>query len=296
MGNLKDKMVSGRKRILAVGATGAGKSAQAWTLPGRKFGYVFDPNTLSTWKGLADQLGIEPPDIDAEEFYPDILNLDSTLKGFRTGSKSDKPEDIGRTKKQAEPTVYLDFVEDINRRVDEGFFEPYDWLLFDGLTFLSKAVMARNMYINDHYGHIEDLADYRVVGSKISDVFTSLSTLDINIYMTAHWSSFQDEKTKKIEVQINAPGSSRRMLPLVFTDIWLCGRDEKDYVVRTVPDPRGLQDLRCSIVGLKDIEDVTIDDFSKAEEFGIGAILTEHGWMPKTTSAVKGTASSKKRK
>jgi hypothetical protein len=295
VGNLKDKMVSGRKRILAVGATGTGKSIQAWTLPGRKFEYVFDPNTMAALKGVSDQLGIEPPDIEAEEFYPDIINLDTTLKGFRTGSKGDKPEDVGRARKEVEPIVYMDFIADINRRVDEGFFSDFDWLIFDSLTFLSKAVMARNMYINDHYGGIEDLADYRVVGSKLTEVFTSLSTLDVNIYMTAHWSSFQDEKTKKIEVQINAPGSSRRMLPLVFTDIWQTVRLDDGYGVRTIPDPRGLQDLRSSIMGLKEIEDVTIDDFSKAEEFGIGAILTEHGWKPKGSSAPRGASRSKKK-
>jgi hypothetical protein len=295
VGNLKDKMVSGRKRILAVGATGTGKSIQAWTLPGRKFEYVFDPNTMAALKGVSDQLGIEPPDIEAEEFYPDIINLDTTLKGFRTGSKGDKPEDVGRARKEVEPIVYMDFIADINKRVDDGFFSDFDWLIFDSLTFLSKAVMARNMYINDHYGGIEDLADYRVVGSKLTEVFTSLSTLDVNIYMTAHWSSFQDEKTKKIEVQINAPGSSRRMLPLVFTDIWQTVRLDDGYGVRTIPDPRGLQDLRSSIMGLKEIEDVTIDDFSKAEEFGIGAILTEHGWKPKGFSAPTGASRSKKK-
>lgn len=296
MGNLKDKLLSPYKRILAVGATGTGKSVQPWTLPGRKFEYVFDPNTMAALKGIADQLGIDPPDIDAEEFYPDIMNLDTTLKGFRTGSKGDKPEDIGRTKKEAEPVVYMNFLEDINKRVDDNYFADYDWLIFDSLTFLSKAVMARNMWVNDHYGGIEDLADYRVVGSKLSEVFTSLSSLPINVYMTAHWSSFQDEKTKKIEVQINAPGSSRRMLPLVFTDIWQTIYLDDGYGVRTVPDPRGLQDLRCSLVGLKDIEDVTIDDFSKAEEFGIGAILTEHGWKPKGTSAPAGKTASKSKK
>jgi hypothetical protein len=182
VGNLKDKMVSGRKRILAVGATGTGKSIQAWTLPGRKFEYVFDPNTMAALKGVSDQLGIEPPDIEAEEFYPDIINLDTTLKGFRTGSKGDKPEDVGRARKEVEPIVYMDFIADINRRVDEGFFSDFDWLIFDSLTFLSKAVMARN-----------------------------------------------------------------------------------------------------------------IDDFSKAEEFGIGAILTEHGWKPKGSSAPRGASRSKKK-
>lgn len=295
MGNLDQMTVSPFKRILAVGATGTGKSAQAWTLPGRKYAYVFDPNTLATWKGVADQLGIASPDIEAEVFQPDLLEMDATLKGFRSGSKTDTPEMVGRTKKESEPMVYMDFIEHINQKVEDEYFKDFDWLIFDSLTFLNRATMNRNMFINDHYGHIEDLADYRVVGSKISELFTSLSGLSINIYMTAHWSSFQDEKTKKIETQINAPGSSRRMLPLVFTDIWQTLRDDEGYVIRTKPDPRGLQDLRSSIVGLEELEDVTIDDFSKAEEFGIGAILAKHNWSPKgATPAAKKTASRKK--
>lgn len=282
MPHVRDAKVSSFKRILAVGGTGTGKTTQLWTLPGRKFLYQFDPNTMASIKGLADQLKIEPPDIEFEAFEPDILQLDSTLKGFRKDAKDDNMSLIGRNKKDAEPTVYLDFVEDINKRVDEDYFRKNDisWLCFDSLTFLNRATMARNLYINDHYGFIEDLADYRVVGSKIAELFTSIVSLPINIYMTAHWQSYQDDKTKKIETKINAHGSSRTMLPLVFTEIFQTVREEikgqTTYSIRTRPDPRGLQDLRTSILGLEELEDVTIDDFSRAKEFGIGAILEEH--------------------
>lgn len=277
MPHVRDAVVSPYKRIIAVGATGTGKTTQMWSLPGRKFLYQFDPNTMASIKGVADQLHIEPPDIEFEAFEPDILEMDTMLKGFRKEAKDDDPRLIGRTKKQAEPTVYLDFCEDINRRVDEGYFKDFQWLCFDSLTFLNKATMARNLHVNDHYGFIEDLADYRVVGSKIAELFTSLASLPINIYMTAHWQSYQDEKTKKIETKINAHGSSRTMLPLIFTEVWQTLREEHKgkpaYVVRTRPDPRGLQDLRTSILGLEEIEDVTIDDFEKAEQQGFGALL-----------------------
>lgn len=287
MPHVRDAKVSTFKRVLAVGGTGTGKSTQMWTLPGKKFLYQFDPNTMSAIKGLADQLHIEPPDIEYEAFEPDILQMDSTLKGFRKDAKDDTPALIGRTKKEAEPIVYLDFVEDINRRVDEDYFKKneFDWLCFDSLTFLNRATMARNLYINDHYGFIEDLADYRVVGSKITELFSSISTLPINVYMTAHWQSFQDDKTKRIETKIQSHGSSRNMIPLIFTEIFQTVREEYKgqtaYAIRTRPDPRGLQDLRTSIVGLEELEDVTIDDFSRAQEYGIGAILTAHATKEK---------------
>lgn len=282
MPHVRDAKVPAFKRILAVGGTGTGKTTQLWTLPGRKFLYQFDPNTMASLIGLASQLNIEPPDIEFEAFEPDILQLDTTLKGFRKDAKDDNVSMIGRSKKDAEPTVYLDFIEDINKRVDEDYFKKNEisWLCFDSLTFLNRATMARNLFINDHYGFIEDLADYRVVGSKIAELFTSISSLPINVYMTAHWQSYQDDKTKKIETKINAHGSSRTMLPLVFTEIFQTLREEIKgetvYSIRTRPDPRGLQDLRTSILGLEELEDVTIDDFSRAQEYGIGAILTEH--------------------
>lgn len=280
MPHVRDAKTPAYKRILAVGGTGTGKTTQLWTLPGKKFLYQFDPNTMASIKGLADQLKIEPPDIEFEAFEPDILQLDSTLKGFRKDAKDDNPSMIGRKKADAEPTVYLDFIEDINNKVDDGYFKNFQWLCFDSLTFLNRATMARNLFINDHYGFIEDLADYRVVGSKIAELFTSIASLPINIYMTAHWQSYQDEKTKKIETKINAHGQSRTMLPLVFTEIFQTLREEYKgktaYTIRTRPDPRGLQDLRTSILGLEELEDVTIEDFSRAQEYGIGAILTEH--------------------
>lgn len=273
MPHLKDAVVSPFKRILSVGRTGTGKSTQMWTLPGKKFLYAFDPNCIPALKGIADQLHIEPPDIEVEMFLPDLLELDATLKKF---NKEGKDDPAGKEYKDREPTVYNDFLGDLNDRVEGGYFKDFNWLCFDGLTFITKSIMARNLFINAKTGDLEDRSDYRIVGNKVTEIFTSVASLPINIYMTGHLQIFQDEKTSKIETLLSAPGQSRNMLPLVFTDVWQCLRDDKGYVVRTRPDPRGLQDIRCSILGLDELEDVTIGDFAKAEQFGIGAILAEH--------------------
>ncbi len=250
-------------RIIMAGKTGSGKSAQIWTLPGKKFVYCFDPNTMPTIHGC--------PDCDVVEFMPDALELDATLKGFNKGAKDDKI----RTKR--EPTLYMRWIEHFNAFVDGELpykLSDYNWLVFDSLTFIAKAVMDRQLFINGRYGAIEDLADYRVVGSKLTDVFSSISGLPINVFCTAHLTEYQDELTKRIVTQLFLPGKARNMLPLSHTEVWLAEAAEGHYFIRTMPDKRGLQDIRTSIKGLKEVEDVTIKDFSKAQKFGIGALIS----------------------
>ena len=252
----------GNKKIMAVGMAGSGKTFQIRTLPGRKFVYVFDPNAVESLKGVEN--------IDYVEFYPQATELDATIKGFNKGAKSDNLPAASKR----EPTVYMDWVEDLNARVDAGFFDDYDWLCVDSLTLLYKAVMDRQLYINNRYGSIEDLADYRVVGSKISEVFRSVASLNLGMYFTAHYTSFQDDKTKKITTELYLPGQAKLQLPLLMTDIWLfqaaSNGTTKKWVVQTTPTRQSLQTIRCSKFGVEIEEDVTITATNKQ---GISRLL-----------------------
>lgn len=267
MPNAKDVDTPDRQKILLVGPTGSGKTTQIWTLPGKKFVYIFDPNALASLRGC---------DCDYEMFLPDTLELDATLKGFNKGASSDRLAASRR-----EPTTYLKWVEDLNKRVEDGFFEDYDWLCFDSGTLLQKSVFDRQLYINNRYGKVEDLADYRVVGSKLSDVFRSIAGLDINIYLTGHLRDFQDETTKKVTTELTLAGSAKSNIPLVMTNVWLArgASEEKEvkYEIQTRPGRRGLQTIRSSIPGLDFEEDVTIKNFKKPEEYGIGKLLENVG-------------------
>ena len=248
-------------RILMVGPTGSGKTAQIHTLPGRKFAYIFDPNSLQTLRGL---------DLDYEEFMPEMVEMDATLKGFNKGARDDTPA----TKR--EPTLYNRWVEHLNDFEESGEITEYDWMIFDSLTFLVKACMDRQLFINNRYGKIEDLSDYRVVGNKISTVFRTVTSIPINLVATGHLQVFQDDKTKKVETLLQLPGSSRNQLPLMFTDLWLAQAasegDELKFEIQTIPEKRGLQTIRSSL-NVKAKEDVTIKNFARAGEYGIGAIL-----------------------
>lgn len=265
MPNAKDAGGSTFQRILAVGRGAAGKTSQIWTLPGRKFAYIFDPAALSSLAGC---------DIDYELFLPDAAALDATLKGFNKNAKDDKPS------KSKEPLTYMRWVEDLNKRHESGELESYDWLIIDSLSLLVTAVMDRNMYLNNRYGGIEDLSDYRVVGSKMTEVLRSIFSLNMHVYCTGHLNSFQDDKTKKIETQINLPGKARTLLPLLCSNIWelrSTAEDKGEHVLLTKPEPRGFTDIRSSIQGLKPIENVEIKDFRNAQNFGIGALLKKSG-------------------
>lgn len=270
MANAKDASVLAFERILMAGRTGSGKTTQILTLPGRKFAYLFDPAALLTLRGH---------DVDYEQFLPEFTEMDATLKGFNKGAKSDRPSSA------KEPTLYKDWVDDLNTRITEQFLASYDWLCFDSLTLLVQAVMERQLYINGRYGDIEDLGDYRVVGSKVRSVFRTILSLPINIYCTGHIDSFQDEKTKRIEFQLRLPGQARAQLPLMFSNIWQASREEKDgktqYMIRTVPDPRGFQDIRTTLRGLPELVNVTIADFNKPAQYGVGQLLTRAGFRTK---------------
>lgn len=271
MPNTKDvEQIPANKRILVAGRTGTGKSTLIWSLPGRRFAYIFDPNALSS-------LVAQPPwrsngcDLDYELFLPEISDVDTSLKGFNKGSKDDNVR-----KKRVEPTLFNRWEEDVVTRN----FSDYSWLIIDSATFLVKAMMDRQLYINNRGGGTEEIADYKVVGAKLAEIFNAINSANINIFCTAHLSIFQDEKTSKLETQLYLPGRARTMLPLQFTDIFLTQTKEDEkrgtiYEIRTKPDPKGLQDIRTSIPGLDTYEDVTIPVFSeRSVEYGLGALLS----------------------
>lgn len=250
-------------KILAVGDAGSGKSAQIATLPGKKFVYAFDPGTLPL-------LSVRKIDADVEEFLPDVGTVDFSLKGFNKGAKDDKPRKI------LEPTAYTAWETHFNKSVDSGLLATYDWLVIDSLTLLTRAMMNRLLYLNNRYGDIEELSDYRVVGNKLSQVFTGVASMKTNLYVTGHIQTFQDETTKRITTQLGIPGAARSMLPKLFSNIWLlqATTDEKAaYTLLTRPETRGFQEIRTVIPDLPAKIDVTIKDWSKPEEYGIGALL-----------------------
>lgn len=260
MPSAKDYQAKAEK-ILAVGTGGSGKTSGFLTLPGKKFIYIFEPNALNTLKGH---------DVDYELFTPDILNLNAvTLKAGVADNKT----------KVTEPTTYVDFEVDFEKKLKEGFFDQYDAIGFDSMTTFSDIVMDRIMYLNGRFGKWPEQADWTATMSTIVNVMRTLTSIEGKIiYVTAHTEFKQEETTGKMMNTLSLIGRLRNKLPLLFSEVWQFSADQDAqkktrYFVQTAQD-RYSPFLRCTIKGLKTTEDVTIEDWGKPTSFGVGKLLT----------------------
>src|SRR3990167_8715454 len=100
-------------KVLMLGDTGSGKTTQFLTLPGKKYMYVFDPNSLLSLRGY---------DVDYDEYMPATVGM---AAGSLAKGKGDKS---AATRSDS----YQLFEAQFNERLQSGFFNPYDWIGFDG--------------------------------------------------------------------------------------------------------------------------------------------------------------------
>ena len=258
--NAKDFDPSKQRRILVVGEAGSGKTSQIRTLPGRKFAYIFDPNALPSLEGA---------DIDYLQFSPDIMDLNISAQTLRTGI-GDKPL------KRAEPVTYREWEKDFEEKLANDFFKDYDWLCFDSFTTWSDCVMDRLLWLNNRLGKQPEQADWGAQVTTIQNVFRVLTNLPLNFYCTGHTEIRQDDLTKRVYGRIMMTGRLRQRLPLLFTDIFASSCEstakEEAFSLQTRPD-REHPVIRTALRGLPMYCDVTIQDFSKPTEYGLGALL-----------------------
>lgn len=254
----------GSNRVLVVGPVGVGKTTQFVTLPGRKFMYVFDPNAVASLEGC---------DVDYIPFVPDVDDLDLSVKTLkREGDKI-----IGdRARKKIEPTTYLEWEEDFEKRLEAGFFDTYDWIGVDSLTTLSEIVMDRVLHLNKRLGKHPEQPDYTAEMNTIKNIFRVLTNLSCNLYCTAHTELQKDDTSGKTYAQLLMTGRNRVRIPMRFTQIYALEVDaasKTPYLCNTVQD-RWNPSVRTNIKGLQPKENVTIDWSKSPLGQGIGRFVS----------------------
>lgn len=246
-------------KVLALGNTGAGKTTQFLTLPGKKFIYLFDPNAILSLQGY---------DVDYEEFLATGMNLD-----VKSLSKDNKRVPVMRSTSAA---MYEAWERDFEDRIRSGFFADYDWLGFDSFTTLSSMVMDEILRINNRPDTWPGQDDYGPQMLTLTNIVRQAAALPINIYFTGHIETRQDKVTKKVNTQPMMTGRLVQNLPLIFSEIFLLecttGPTAVTYTLQTKPDSE-FKTVRTSIKGLELFEDVTIDFSQPIVGQGLGGIL-----------------------
>lgn len=255
MPNAKDAHAILKHRFLLLGDTGSGKTTQFLTLPGRKFIYLFDPNAL---------LSLAGNELDYEEWLPDRLNL--SVKSLK--------KDVGDKTTNLVNDLYKRWEDDFDKKMKEGFFDQYDVVGMDSATTFLDLIMDRVLSINGRAGQWPQQDDYGPQMMAFTSCVRTLTSMNKTVFMTGHMEMKQDELTKKIFNQPMMTGRLRTKIPLLFSDIFICGavEDGKGKVahrIQTMPD-RTTTCVRTAIKGLQPFEDVTLDWQKPLEGQGIG--------------------------
>ena len=266
-------------RFLLMGTTGAGKTSQILTLPGKKFVYIFDPNCLSSLEGH---------DADYEEFLVDVTDVDLAIKTL----KSDGPKD--RSNIKIEPKTYLNWEKHFEEHIDSGFFDAYDWICFDSFTMFLELVMDRILFLNGRTGKQPEQADWAAQVNTVGNVFRVFTARKTGILCNGHLDERQDELTKRIFFRPMMTGRLRIRIPLLFNHVLVCHANEGLYEFQTKSD-KLYPTIRTAFKDLEMYEDATISDFSNPTEYDLGMVLKQAGKVSVRTPLKPVTQAAKRR-
>lgn len=259
MPNAKTASETATKKILLLGDTGAGKTSQLLTLPGKKYAYLFDPNAVLSLQGY---------DVDYDEYLPDQMNL--SVKSLKSGVAGDKTTNY-------QSDLYLRWEKDFNEKVKGGFFNAYDVIMMDSATTFLDMIMDRVLTINGRFGQWPQQDDYGPQMVAFTNVCRTLTALNKTVLMTGHLDVKKDELQQRIFRSPMMTGRLKQKIPLLFSDILVCEvegdpRSGKKHKVQTAPD-RITTTIRTSMKGLNHFEDVTIDWSKDPEGQGLGGLI-----------------------
>lgn len=259
MPNARDATQTAAHRILCLGDTGSGKTTQILTLPGKKYVYCFDQNSLLSLRGH---------DVDYDEWLPTTVSA-AVASLSKSGTKDKRSTTTS--------DVYQLWEKEFDERLATGFFEQFDWVCIDSATTLLDLIMDRVLTINGRFGQWPNQDDYGPQMIAFQNICRTITGLGKGVYMTGHLDVKQDQTTQKINRQPMMTGRLVAKIPLLFSDVFYSGTELDDagkvkYTIQTVPSGIN-RTIRTSIKGLEPFEDVTINFAQPVEGQGIGGLL-----------------------
>lgn len=244
-------------KLFAYGTAGAGKTTLARQLPGKKFAFVFDPNTLTSYRNQDD--------IEFETFIPDEVSMALySLKGQTDSDVNYK----GSDKYREFETYYSE-----NR---ERIVEEFDWLIADSITTLQWLEFDEIARLGHREGKFAELGDHNIVLDMILKNVRNFTALPMNVLIIGHEKVAQDKLTKTIDTGIMIPGQGGKKLPILFSDIYHLYVRREDDKIKYYADTVANEDFpiaRCSL-DLEPTIDITLPkNCTDPTQHGFGKLL-----------------------
>ncbi len=249
-----------RLRILAIGPAGAGKTTQLRTLKGKKLLFCFEDNALNSLSG--------DPNIDYQLYLPDVVEI-------APRSLSSKQNVRSTPASEEKPEAFDNFVKDFNsllRPENKETLAKYNVIAIDSLTSMSKAVMDSILWINNRMGQQPAMDDWAAQLNTIENTVRKITSLPKTVYITAHDTLMQDDLTKKIVNELVLTGQLKTRIPMLFSDILKFQCEDGKFSMLTQPDRYNIK-IRRSFNLEDPLVNVTIADFSKPQDSGLGKLL-----------------------
>jgi len=256
------QITKGREdNFMIVGPPGGGKSKLAGTFPGKTLVSAFDPSAKAAYAGLGH--------IDLVEYPVDSMEMSVTVKR-NEGIKN-------LTTGKREPKAYETFAQDLIEIINTGIYKNYDNWVFDTVTTFEAIALDAVMFKNGTFGHVPKIDDYPPAMQLLTKLVRAVTPLPMRIIFLLHDELVQDEISKKIENQMLMTGKLKRKLPVLFNHLLRVEVDTvankgNRYILMTKSDIRNPY-IRTSLEGLDPKVDVTIEDFSDPQKYGMGKIL-----------------------
>lgn len=268
MPNAKDAPL-GSQRFLLIGHHGSGKTTQSLTMPKPAFAFLFDVKAVDSIRGF---------DIAYEEFIP--ATVDTQLRTVGTGVRP-SANDTAAT--------YERFNAFLRKFIQDGGSKKYKSIILDSLTSLQFLVSQAVLHDRQHdqltpnrglvKGEKGKQDDYMPVINTVAPAVAQLVFSGCHVLATAHVKENRDSEGKIQSYSLSALGSLRETIPSMFTHMFFTqayGGDSQQVRYRAFTHATPLYPgLMTPFRFLPWDFDMTIKDFAKPEEYGLGAILAK---------------------